>query len=60
METPATTEYPQPRIEQAERPQTVQYVLNPIKHLIRRLELNKVEPVSLGASTHDCPGYVLS
>ena len=30
----ATTEYPQPRIEQAERPQTVQHVLNPIKHLI--------------------------
>ena len=30
VETPATTQYPQPRIEQADRPQTVQYVLNPI------------------------------
>ena len=30
VETPETTEYPQPRIEQADRPPTVQYVLNPI------------------------------
>ena len=34
METPETTEYPQPRIEQADRPQTVQNVLNPIKLLL--------------------------
>ena len=33
VETPATTQYPQPRIEQADRPPTVQYVLNPIKAL---------------------------
>lgn len=31
----------------------VQYVLNPDKRLTRRLELNKVKPVSLGASTHE-------
>ena len=33
VETPATTQYPQPRIEQAAGPQTVQHVLNPITSL---------------------------
>ena len=40
VETPATTQYPQPRIEQAAGPQTVQYVLNPII----RLQFFKAEP----------------
>ena len=33
VETAVTTEYPEPRIEQADIPPTVQYVLNPISRL---------------------------